>query len=77
MKQFLDHFPNVHYLGYLTCWQDPAPLDENLSQIVWMSDQAVPSGYYKLLVASGCKSLKMSQSRVVWIPGKLTSLGFT
>ena len=61
----------------VTCGQNPAPLDQNLSKIVWMSDQSVPSGNYKLLVASGCQSLKMSKSRVVRVLGKLTSLGLT
>jgi len=59
------------------CWQYPAPLDEDLSQIVWMSDQSVPARNYQLLVASGRQGLKMSQSGVVGVLGKLTSLGLT
>lgn len=59
------------------CRQDPAPLNQQLSQVVGVSDQPPPPRHYQLAVAGGADSLKVSQSRVGWVLGKLTALSFT
>ena len=61
----------------VTCRQDPAPLDEDLSKVVGVSDQTPPASYNELLVASSGHSLQVGHRGVAWVLGKLTPLRFT
>ena len=54
----------------LTCRQDPAPLDENLPQVVGMSDSVPPARHDQLLVA-GRDGVQVGQAGVGGVLGKL------
>ena len=55
----------------VTCWEDPAPLYEDLPQVVGVPDLAPPAGHDQLLVAGGGHGVQVGQPWAGRVLGKL------